>query len=150
MLKDFIYDQGENVCSQQDQSRCDDEFNYIPYGEWVGYGEYQKTEIKITPIIRDSAVQASDSADAPATSQLKKETAVVSDANASTCQDNTAVMIALCLVAVSLFVPIGVLVSKIKTLTNEEPESEMSKFDSTLSKKSLKLHIEESAEDQLK
>ena len=56
MLEDFIYDQGESVCSLEDQTRCDDEFSYVPYGEWVGYGEYQKTEINITPVIRDASV----------------------------------------------------------------------------------------------
>lgn len=60
-------------------------------------------------------------------------------------------MIALCLVSVSLLVPIGVLVSKIKNLTNEQSATEMSKFDSTQSKQALKLHeYKESAEAELK
>jgi hypothetical protein len=40
MLKDFVYDQGDSVCSEQDQTRCDDHISYIPYGEWVGHGDY--------------------------------------------------------------------------------------------------------------
>lgn len=120
MLKDFVYDQGDSVCSEQDQTRCDDQFSYIPYGEWVGYGDYQKTEIKLTPVLRESSVSSSTSPDSPVTSQLKKNTAVVNSANTGTCQDNTAVMIALCLISVSLLVPIGVLVSKIKNLTGED------------------------------
>lgn len=151
MLKDFIYDQGDKVCSQQDQTKCDDQFSYIPYGEWVGYGDYQKTEIKLTPVFGESSVSAQTSSDTPVTSQLKKDSAVVSNANTGTCQDNTAVMIALCLISVTLLVPIGVLVSKIKSMNSEESSTEMSKFDSTQSKQALKLHeYKESAEAELK
>lgn len=47
MLKDFTYYQGGKVCTAKDLGRCTDAFSYIPYGEWVGTGEYQKTNIKI-------------------------------------------------------------------------------------------------------
>lgn len=40
MLKDFIYDQGENGCSEKQQNKCDDEFKFVPFGEWKGQGEY--------------------------------------------------------------------------------------------------------------
>lgn len=85
MLKGFVYDQGDSVCSMKDQSRCEDEFSYIPYGEWVGYGQYQQTDIKLTPVVRDSALSASTSADAPVTNQLQKGAAVVNSANTATC-----------------------------------------------------------------
>lgn len=151
MLKDFIYDQGDSVCSMQDPTRCDDQFSYIPYGEWVGYGDYQKTEINLTPVFREPSVSAKSSSDTPVTSQLKKNAAVANNANTGTCQDNTAVMIALCLISVSLLVPIGVLVSKIKALNSEASATELTKFDSTQSKQALKLHeYKESAEAELK
>lgn len=40
MLKNFIYDQDEQACTFSDQTRCNDEFKYIPYGKWTGYGGY--------------------------------------------------------------------------------------------------------------
>lgn len=60
LLDNFIYDQENTVCTMEDKTRCDDEFSYIPYGEWVGYGEYQKTEIKLTPILRNGQLQSSE------------------------------------------------------------------------------------------
>jgi len=38
LLKNFIYDQGEHVCTIENQARCDDKFSYIPYGSWTGLG----------------------------------------------------------------------------------------------------------------
>jgi hypothetical protein len=32
MLKEFIYDQGTEVCTAENQGRCTDGFSYIPYG----------------------------------------------------------------------------------------------------------------------
>ena len=41
MLKNFIYDQGTgDICSGFNPSKCTDEFKYVPYGEWVGTGNY--------------------------------------------------------------------------------------------------------------
>jgi len=41
MLKEFIYDQDkETECSEEDKSKCNDKFSYIPYGEWEGKGNY--------------------------------------------------------------------------------------------------------------
>lgn len=55
-------------------------------------------------------------------------------------------MVALCIVSVALLVPIGVLVSKIKSLSEEENKTELQTFDSTLSKQALQVHIEASEE----
>lgn len=43
MLNSFVYDQGDEVCTINNKDRCDDQFSYIPYGEWTGRGEYQST-----------------------------------------------------------------------------------------------------------
>jgi hypothetical protein len=40
MLKEFMYYQGGEVCTSQNQGGCNDGFSYIPYGEWVGTGDY--------------------------------------------------------------------------------------------------------------
>ena len=41
MLKNFIYDQGSGeICTDFNPGKCSDEFKYIPYGEWVGSGNY--------------------------------------------------------------------------------------------------------------
>jgi hypothetical protein len=45
MLNEFMYDQGAEVCTAENQGRCTDGFSYIPYGEWTGLGEYQRTKI---------------------------------------------------------------------------------------------------------
>jgi len=47
----------------------------------------------------------------------------------TTCSDNTPVMIAMSIVIIALLVPIGVLVSKIKSL-NQEETTEMQEFGS--------------------
>jgi hypothetical protein len=39
-LKKFVYDQGDSPCSIDNLGQCNDEFSYIPYGKWTGYGEY--------------------------------------------------------------------------------------------------------------
>lgn len=58
MLKEFIYDQDkETECSEEDKSKCNDKFSYIPYGEWEGKGNYQKTVIKFNPVVRDTGVE---------------------------------------------------------------------------------------------
>lgn len=49
MLEEFLYDQGSDVCTAENLGRCTDGFSYIPYGEWVGTGDYQKTSIRISP-----------------------------------------------------------------------------------------------------
>jgi len=36
MLKNFVYNQGHKGCGTENQAACTDNFNYIPYGEWVG------------------------------------------------------------------------------------------------------------------
>lgn len=56
MLKNFVYDQGEEACTTANQGRCDDTFSYIPYGSWVGSGKFQTTQIKIKPVVRQSSV----------------------------------------------------------------------------------------------
>jgi hypothetical protein len=51
LMESMVYDQGNDGCTTQDLGRCTDGFSYIPYGEWIGLGDYQKTSIKITPRI---------------------------------------------------------------------------------------------------
>lgn len=145
LLKDFIYEQDQDSCAFDNQGKCDDDFSYIPYGEWIGMGEYQATQIKINPVMRqDSVVETSITE----TTQLKKETAVVNNA-APTCQDNTPIMVALVIVSITLLIPAGVLASKIKNLNAEKPAAVI-EFESTQSKAALKLAMAESAEESLK
>lgn len=71
--------------------------------------------------------------------------------NTSTCEDNTVIMIALCLGSIAMFVPIGVLASKMKNLKIEDEEFEMSKFDEAApTNRALKENAEESARDHKK
>lgn len=49
LMKEFLYDQGENTCTSENPGSCTDGFSYIPYGEWIGTGDYQRTNIKISP-----------------------------------------------------------------------------------------------------
>ena len=56
MLNNFVYDQGEETCYVENQGRCDDTFSYIPYGQWVGHGKFQTTQINIKPVLRQSSV----------------------------------------------------------------------------------------------
>jgi hypothetical protein len=56
-------------------------------------------------------------------------------------------MVVLCIIAISLLVPIGVLVSKIKNIVNQGASTELAQFESTQSKQHLKLHIEAASEE---
>lgn len=38
VLKDFVYNQGKNVCNSDNEINCKDSFNYVSYGQWVGKG----------------------------------------------------------------------------------------------------------------
>lgn len=127
-LNGFIYDQGEETCNIENQGRCDDEFSYIPYGRWTGHGEYQTTQINITPVLRDSsAAMQQSSIAAGASIEFKKEKLALNQEVAAnqTCAVNTPVMIVLSIVAISLMVPIGVLASKIKGLKEEGNTNEL-------------------------
>lgn len=150
LLKNFIYDQEGKTCTVSDQSRCTDEFKYIPYGRWTGSGQYQTTEIKLTPVVREhamnvDAVTGKISSDEPI--QLQKEQAPVKVETASeTCSDNSTMIVVLSILAVSLLVPMGVLVTKIKNIKSKASHTEMSQFESTQSKQTLKLQVEASEE----
>lgn len=154
MLNDFIYDQKDNVCSIVDKTNCEDQFSYIPYGEWVGYGETQKTEISITPVVKDSlaSVQASKAAEEPAIAQLEQAPIIVNSSaveSTSTCEDNTAIMIAFALGCVAMLVPIGVFTSKIRNLKDEEEDNELAKFEEpAATNRALKSNTEECATEQ--
>lgn len=56
MLNDFIYQQGDNACSVENQTKCDDEFSFIPFGRLTGAGEYQTSKINLTPVMRESSI----------------------------------------------------------------------------------------------
>lgn len=56
MLKDFVYNQGHEGCGTNNRDACIDNFNYIPYGEWVGKGGFEETKIKINPITRETMI----------------------------------------------------------------------------------------------
>jgi len=40
ILKNFVYNQGHDGCSTDNQGACIDQFNYVPIGEWVGKGKF--------------------------------------------------------------------------------------------------------------
>lgn len=56
ILKDFVYNQGENVCNTENEANCKDSFNYVSYGEWVGKGPQQQSTIKINPVSREAMI----------------------------------------------------------------------------------------------
>jgi hypothetical protein len=65
------------------------------------------------------------SADEPIDFQSEKVAPVTDLASNGTCNDNTPIMVVLCIISVSLLVPIGVLVSKIKSINNDGAHTEM-------------------------
>ena len=56
ILKDFVYNQGKNVCNTENETNCKDTFNYVSYGEWVGKGPQQQSTIKINPVSREALI----------------------------------------------------------------------------------------------
>jgi len=50
-MANFKYEQGEETCSIQDKSKCDDEFLYSTLSSWVGTGQEASAQIKLTPVI---------------------------------------------------------------------------------------------------
>jgi len=77
MLNKFVYDQGQNACSTQNKGKCEDDFGYVPFGEWTGYGEYQTTSINITPVLREKTIAGEGNTKADEPIELKKENAPV-------------------------------------------------------------------------
>lgn len=51
LMANFKYEQGEESCSIQDKSKCDDEFLYSTLSSWVGIGQEANAQIKLTPVI---------------------------------------------------------------------------------------------------
>lgn len=149
-LKDFIYDQGEEACTIENQDRCNDQFSYIPYGSWTGEGEYQVSKINLTPVFKESSVGVLTAGANKPMEVLKEEAVAKETASEEECLDNTPLAIVLIVLTVSLMVPIVVLASKIKDLNQDAGTNELQDFDSTLSKKTLKLEANaESVEKQL-
>lgn len=56
-------------------------------------------------------------------------------------------MVVLCILCIAQMVPIGVLFKKIKNIDNEDVNTEMSQFESSQSKKALKLEQEPASEE---
>jgi hypothetical protein len=56
MLKNFVYEQNGNKCTETDQSRCTDELKFIPLGQWTGSGQYQTTKLNLIPVKRSNAI----------------------------------------------------------------------------------------------
>ena len=79
--------------------------------------------------------------------QLNEEKPIVANTSAEgSCKDNTPLMIVLSIISISLLVPIGVLISKIRSVNNDEA-TEMSAFESTQSKQRLKHALEAASEE---
>ena len=166
MLKNFVYNQDANVCSVDNKHFCNDKFSYITLGEWKGYGQYQMTKIELTPVVREFAVAGQTAplgelaaqgpndikkADEPI--EFKKDQEPIAIDNEPTdeaCNDNTPILIGLCIFIFAMVVPIGVLFKKIKTLNTEASQAEMVNFESTQSKQALKMVIQEASEEVLK
>ena len=93
--------------------------------------------MKITPVFRESAAAVESNlgkvqSDEPI--EFKKDGEPINIDSEATCLQNTPLMIGLCIAIVAMFVPVGVLIRKIKNLNKEANETEIVNFESTQSK----------------
>lgn len=150
MLKEFSYQQGHEGCTAENLGACHDDFNYVPYGEWVGMGNFQETKIQINPVSRETLISGAVGASSlesaiGETTQLKKEAVAVSS---GTCPTYPIEMLsALGVVIIALVLPLGIAASKVRSLSGDEKTTQLSEFSS---KNALQLQAESSVEATLK
>ena len=83
------------------------------------------------------------------TVEEKEEAPVAVEAIPETCLNNSGPIMALAVVIVTLLVPVVILIQKIKGLKKNVPTSEMSKLESSNSKKQLNIRPDDSVEMNL-
>jgi len=60
LMKNFRYDQGEEVCSSQNKDKCQDSFTYSTMSSWVGTGIESESEINLTPLSIEESLEELD------------------------------------------------------------------------------------------
>jgi len=136
IFKNFVYDQGRDVCSTKNEAKCQDSFSYVTYSEWVGKGPQQTSDIEINPISREMAIAAGMDV-APLKSaagqpvQLTKSAAP--EVKSSKCDGEYPIgMVAgLGFAIVCLMVPLAIVATQIKQLNSEGKQSKVTELDSS-------------------
>lgn len=55
LMSNFMYEQGEESCSIQNDTKCSDEFLYSTLSSWVGIGQEAQAQIKLTPVVASAS-----------------------------------------------------------------------------------------------